>query len=415
MSDERVEAPEPRQDSIFAARLRYWLLSGVLIGASVGVLAVLVLSQTRWGHERVLGFTLRTVSEQLDGTLRIERLSGNLLSGARLYGVSLLGPDDDLFLRADSAFVAYNLRTITGDEIVIDRLVLFDAEVHLRRLPGDSLWNYERIFGDTVPSPEPIGEPRRPLILREASVLRSVVLLEMPWEPDPDLDPAGQRAEVAAVLADTAQVVVREVPGGYLRTMRVGVVDADLANLVSAPDEIGGTSVSVTAFSGAVALFREPFEVRRLEANLSFRDALLRFRVPVLWLSASRLEAQGRLEFGDLSGTRFDVTVRADTLDFADLRPAYPPLPAEGGGALELVVETRPEGTLYLARDLRLTAPGTRLRGSFGMIAGDALRFVETDLVADPLRMATIEAMLPVELPVVGLQIGGVEVRQPAS
>jgi hypothetical protein len=417
VTEGRVELSVPRGDSVFAARLRFWLLTGFLAGASLGVLGVLVVTQTRWGHEQVLGFTLRAASEQLDGTLTIDRLSGNLLTGARLYGISLRGPDDDLFLRADSAYVEYNLRTIAGDEIVLDRLVLFDAEVYLRQLPGDTLWNYDRIFGDTIPRPEleEPAEPRRPLIVRAASLSNGIIQVEMPWEPDPEETPAEQRREVAAALADTSQIIVREVPGGYLRTMRFSEVTADLANVVSAPDEIGGTSLQVAGFSGVVGIFREPFLVQQLEGDLSYRDALLRFRVPSLRLPGSQVAAHGRIEFGDEEGPRLDITVRGEQVAFADLRPIHPPLPEEGGGSLDLVIETRPEGTLYLARNLDVSAPGTRLRGSFGLIVNDAFRFVEVDLAADPLRVATIERILPIEFPVEGLHIGGVTIRQPAT
>jgi hypothetical protein len=105
----------PARDSIFAARFRFWLLSGLLGGLVVGFVAIYLVTQTRWGHEQVLGITLRTVSQQLDGTLEIRRLDGNLLTGARLYGLSLRGPDDEPFVIADSAFVEYSFRSLGGD------------------------------------------------------------------------------------------------------------------------------------------------------------------------------------------------------------------------------------------------------------------------------------------------------------
>jgi hypothetical protein len=408
---------EARSPGIFAARSRFWLLTGALIGFSAALLVVLVLTQTRWGHEQVLGFTLRAASQQLDGTLEIGRLEGNLLTGARLYGVSLRGPGDEPFLRADSAYVEYSLRTIAADEIVFDRIVLFDAEVVLRQMPGDTLWNFDRIFGDTVPRPEPLepAPPRRPLVVRSASVVGTTIVVEMPWEPDPESTPAEQQREVRTALADTSQIIVREAPGGYLRTMRFLDVTADIAQLVSAPDELGGTYLSLERFRGDAQIFRRPLRIEHLEGALSYQNALLRFRIPMAVLPASRLAAEGRIELGQEDGPRLDITLRGDTVAFADLQPFYDRLPDEGGGSLVLVIETRPDGTLYLARDVDVSAPGTRLRGSFGLILNDAVRFVEVDLVADPLRVTTIEQMLPVELPVVGLHIGGVEIRQPAS
>ena len=45
------------------------------------------------------------------------------------------------------------------------------------------------------------------------------------------------------------------------------------------------------------------------------------------------------------------------------------------------------------------------------MILGDTLRFVDVDLTADPVRVSTIEKMLPEGLPVRGLVLGGVDIR----
>jgi len=410
VSDEPIAA-----DSIFAARLRFWLVTGLLIGVGIAVVALYAVTQTRWGHQQVLGFTLRAAAQQLDGTLEIRRLEGNLLTGARIYGLSLRGPDDEPFVVADSAYVQYSLRSLTGEEIVIDRIVLYDADVVLRRMPGDTLWNFDRIFGDTIPPLEP-GAPRRPMVIRSAGVVRGTVTVDLPWEPDPDLTPAARAREIEIALSGRGASVVREAPGGYLRTMRMDDLDAELSSIVTAPDEIGGTSLSVDRMAGLLRLFREPFDVRMLQGSLALRDGLLRFRAPTIELPNSRLSAYGRIDLTDPEGMRLDVTATGEEIAFADLRPIYDRLPESGGGSLVLVVETRPDRSLLvLARDLDVSAPGTRLAGRFGLLLGDDLRFVEVDLAADPLRVETIEAMLPTDLPVSGLWIGAVEIRQPTS
>jgi hypothetical protein len=388
-------------------------LAGILIGAAIASLLVLLLTQTRWGHEQVLGFTLRAASERLEGTLEIQRLDGNLLAGARLYGVALRGLDGEPFLLADSAFVEYSLRSVAGDELVLDNLIFYDPQIFLRQLPGDTLWNYQKIFADTTAPAEP--GTRSPIVLRAASLVGARILVEMAWEPDEELSPVEQRTEIAEALADTSRILVREVPGGYLRTMRFTDVDADLARIVSAPDELGGISLRVERFSGDVQIFRQPVRVQQAEMDLAFRDSQLEFRASEIVLPASRLAAFGAVVLGEANGPRLDITVQGDTVALRDLQWLYPRLPDEGGGSLVLLIESRPEGTLYLARDLRLSAPGTRLEGSFGVILNDAVRFVDVNLQADPLRVSTVEQMLPTELPVIGLRIGGLEIRQPAS
>jgi hypothetical protein len=397
--------------SVFDARLRYWLLTGALIGVSLGALGVLSLTQTDWGRARVLAFTLEFASERLNGTLEVGRLEGNLLRGARLYDVTLRGPDGRALVTADSAYVQYSLRSAAGDEIVLDRVHLYDAEIWLFQLPGDTLWNFDRIFSDTLPG-EPGATPRLPIVVRLANLVRTRAVIEMPWEPDPALPAAQREQEIAEALDDGSRMMVREVPGGFLRRYLLSDVNAELLRLVSAPDELGGTSVRIERFAGDIQIFREPMHVQRLTGDLRLLQSVLEFRAPEIRLPDSRLAASGVIDFGGEEGTRLAVTLQGEQVAFADLQWLYPPLPDEGGGTLELTIESRPDGTLYLARNLDVTAPGTHLVGSFGVIVNDALHFVDVDLRADPLRVATIEAMLPAELPVVGLQIGGVEIRQ---
>jgi hypothetical protein len=403
-----------RTSSIFAARLRYWLLTGLLIGLSLGALVILVLTQTDRGRARVLEFTLEYAAERLNGTLEVGRLEGNLLTGARLYGVTLRGPEGLPFLVADSAFVEYSLRTIAGDEIVLDRVDLYHADIHLVQLPGDTLWNFDRIFSDTLPG-RPEATPRLPIVVRRGLLHESNAVIEMAWEPDPELTPVEREREIAEALADTSRILVRQVPEGYLRRYVLDDVDAELLRLVSAPDERGGTSARIERFLGRIQIFREPLIVHQLTADLRLLESVLEFNAPEILLPDSRLTGSGAIDFGVEDGLRLDITLQGQAVAFTDLQWLYPLLPDDGGGSLQLVIETRPDGTLYLARDLDVQAPGTHLVGSFGLILNDAVEFVDVDLRADPLRVGTIEAMLPTELPVVGLRIGGVEIRQAPS
>jgi hypothetical protein len=66
---------------------------------------------------------------------------------------------------------------------------------------------------------------------------------------------------------------------------------------------------------------------------------------------------------------------------------------------------------MFLAHDADVRAPGTHVVGSFGMQVGDTLRFMDVDLKAEPVRVSTIERMLPEGLPVRGLTLGGAEIR----
>lgn len=406
------EPDGPERDSRTGLRIREWLVGGLVAGIAVATLFIIALTQTDPGRERVLALALDATSGGLNGELVVERLDGNLLTGAKLYAIRLAGEDGEPLLLADSALVNYRLPTLIRGDVFLERLVLYDPELYLRRLPGDTLWNYERIF--LSGEDEQPGEPGRAFLFEEMRVIDGRVVLRTAWEPGEELVGAEREQSIAEALADTSRLRVERVPGGLLRTIRIGLDDARLSSSVYAPAERGGSLFHFDRLSGTLRLWREPFEVEYLEGELAFEEGRIEFRVPRGILPESRFSAFGVIELADEEAgeeaNRYDISVVGEQLAFADLQALYPRLPQDGHARLRFTMETRPEGTLFLVRQLRLEAPGTRIIGDFGMVAGDTIRFVNTDLEAPTLRVPTIEAMLPAELPIEGLRIGEAEI-----
>ena len=107
----------------------------------------------------------------------------------------------------------------------------------------------------------------------------------------------------------------------------------------------------------------------------------------------------------------YDVALASDSMSLADFRWLYDRFPRDMGGAMRLLIETRPGGIMIDTRDARLSAPGTRIAGDFGIVLGDTVRFVDVNLKMQPLRTSLIEQMMPTGLPVRGLVLGGVTIR----
>lgn len=385
-----------------------WLLGGLLAVLLVGGGAVGYLTQTTGGRERVLKLTLDQLGGGIRGRLLVERVDGNLLTGAKLYGVSLRDETGEPFVVADSAYLDYDLRTLTTPRIHIEEAVLYGPEIHVYQLPGDTLWNYQKLF----PPGEKPG-PQRYTLIDRAWVIAADVRVRLPWEPV-DTAPRARRREIAEALADTSPVMVQRVGGGYLRTIDLHRVSGALSGVRFAPGSEAGSYFGIDSLFGTVRFFRTPFRVERLKGELQLVEDRVEFRAPLIELPDSRLSAVGLIRLGERGeDPRYDVTFRSDTVALRDLRWLYPRFPRDATGRLSLLVETRDEGTLFRASDLRLRAPGTRLTGEFGMIAGDTLRFVDVNLRADPLDVAVLEQMLPDSLPVRGLRIGSVEIRGP--
>ncbi|CAN5871966.1 hypothetical protein BH20GEM3_BH20GEM3_08220 [soil metagenome] len=384
-----------------------WWLIGLAVAAGLAAGIVVVLARTAWGQERVLDQTIRFAGRQLQGTLAIERISGNLLTGAQIYNVSLHGFDGEPLLVADSGYVDYNLRTLLGNRTVIDYVVLHNPRLRIRRMPGDSLWNFQEILRDTTDR----GPSERTTVLSRIAFRNANVTVISPWEPDGELRGAARRSAIREAVDATVRLMVDSVPGGFVRTSHFRQMDGELVDLVLGPEAGGGTYLRIRRIRGLAYVYRDPVRIRQARGEVAIRDGRTEVRADTVLLPASRLTGYGVVHPGDT--LRYDFVFQADTAASRDFQWLYPNFPERGGGTLRLKFETRPDGTLIHVTDARLSAPGTRVRGNFGVLLGDTVRFFDVGLTAEPLDVRTVEQMLPTALPVRGLRIGAVEIRNP--
>ncbi|HEX2076209.1 MAG TPA: hypothetical protein VHG08_00820 [Longimicrobium sp.] len=396
-------------------RLVTWGLGGVALGVALLLLLLNVVARTERGHEFVLGRTLAAAGNSLNGgRLIVERIDGNLFEGAKLYGVRLEDRHRRAFLVADSAFLDYRVTNLV--RVHIRKATLYDPEVYVFKLPGDTLWNYEAIFADTTARDSAQARRQRaPVRIDTLRVTNGLVRLQMPWEPDSALSPAARRRAVAAALSDTSQALVDSVAGGYLQTMNVSGLTGRITGI--RVDRKTGTRVNIDSLRATLQVFRRPSPVSLVQTKVAMLPAYIELDAPQIRLPRSLLSVSGVVRTDSFpawfreGGQMFDLALRSDSLAFRDLQWLYPRFPAEMRGRLSLRVEHRPGGLMVLLRDGDITAPGTHIVGSFGAIVGDTLRFVDVDLTAEPVRVGTIERMLPEGLPVRGLVLGGVEIR----
>ncbi|HSH46516.1 MAG TPA: hypothetical protein VK966_11800, partial [Longimicrobiales bacterium] len=383
--------------------LRYALLGAAAFVALI-VLAFIILTRTDFGVERAGQFAVERLRSSVHGELRVGGVtSRGLLSGVTIHDVTIEDPEGRLFLAADSARLAYRIRTLLGGDIAFDRLTLYTPTVNLERLPGQEEWNFERIFpGDTTTVPDTL--PDEDLVLIEdVTVMDGTVVLRLPWDPEPPVEPE-----------DTARLILEDVPGGVARVMRFEAVNGRMPRIVwDAPGD-DPKLFQIAELSTRAYIWDTPADIRQLQGTMAWQDSVLLFETPSVRLPDSELSAVGELVLGEEE--RFDIEARGDDVAFADFQWLYPALPDDGGGALTFRMQTQGDGrTLWLVQDARLRTGGTELAGSFGVITGDTLYFTNVSLRASPLDLELLEAVIPGDLPLEGLLIGTVEVEGPVS
>lgn len=400
-------------------RLLTWGLGGVALGVLLVLLLLNVVARTDRGREFVLQRTLDALGPNVrGGKLLIERIDGNLFEGAKVYGLRLVDNQGRPFVVADSAFLDYRVTTLLTPRIHIARATLYDPEVYVFKLPGDSLWNYQAIFAN--PAARDPNRPRveRATLLDTIHMVNGLVRIQTPWSPDSTLSPRAQRLAVAEALSDTSLVLIDSVAGGYIRTMNFTRLNGRITRVRFAPGTRTGSRLHVDSLRGTAQIFRDTVRFSQVQAQVALLRAHVELDAPVIALPGSRLSLSGVVRtdsfpewFDARQAPMYDLAFRSDSVAFRDLQWLYPRFPEEARGRLSLRIEHRPEGMMFLGREIDLRARGTHLVGDFGMILGDTLRFVDVDVEAEPVNTATIERMLPEGLPVQGLRLGGVEIR----
>ena len=379
-----------------------YLLLGAVVGIAIVLAIFFVLTRTEYGIEQVRRVAVSQIQQRIAGDLRIGRIDAapGLLGGAILRDVEIVDESDRTFIRADSLRLAYNWRALLGGRIEFDRVDIFGAEVVIERLPGDERWNYARIFDLGEPDPD---SPDRLIQFRRARIVDGLLVIRYPW-----------RAKGQVERGDTARLILREVPGGLVRELRFEDINAVLPRVLwESPVEEGRLFV-VDQLSTRGFVWEDPFEVRELSGSVTQRDSLVSFDVDRVRLPASTASGLGHIVIGE-DRVGLDISIDGDDVSSADLQWLYPPLPDDGTGRFDFRIQSVPGGTLWLARDAYVSAPGTELAGSFGIVTGDTLYFTEVDLRASPLNLALLEELLPVDLPIDGLLVGTVEVEGPIS
>lgn len=402
-----------------AVRMLTWGLGGVAVGVLIVLLLLNIVARTQRGHDFVLTRTLAALGKNVQGDLAIERIDGNLFEGAKLYGLRLTDKQGRAFLVADSAFLDYRVTTLLTPRIHITRATLYDPEVYVFKLPGDSLWNYQAIFARGTPRDTTRPQVERATRVDTLRMINGTVRLQTPWAPDSTLPARQRRALIADALSDTSLALIDSVPGGgYIRTMNFTRLNGRLTRVRFAPGTRAGSRIHLDSLRGTAQIFRDTVQIRQLQAQVALLRGHVELDVPVIALPGSRLALFGVVRtdsfptwFDRDKAPMYDLSFTTDSVAFRDLQWLYPRFPAEARGKLSLRIEHRPEGLMFLGRELDLRARGTHLVGDFGMILGDTLRFVDVDVEAEPISTATLERMLPQGLSVQGLVLGGVQIQ----
>ncbi|MGH7506343.1 MAG: hypothetical protein ACRELX_11860, partial [Longimicrobiales bacterium] len=264
-------------------RIAAYVLGGIVLGLLLALGMIQLLSRTGFGQERVRRFALDWLRGQVHGEVRIGRLGGpGLLSGVTIHDFAIIDSSGRTFVEVDSAHIAYDWKTLLGGSIVIDNATFYSPEVAIEKLPGDTLWNYERIFPDTTPG-ESSG-PGRLIMVDDAHLVDATVYLRRPWQPDDPVEPD-----------DTARIILEDVASGRVTVMRFDIAEAELPRVLWESPLEEGRMFQVAALRGSGYIWQDPLVIEALHGTVTQVDSVVSFDIPRLELPATRASAVGRV------------------------------------------------------------------------------------------------------------------------
>ncbi|HEX6966096.1 MAG TPA: translocation/assembly module TamB domain-containing protein [Gemmatimonadaceae bacterium] len=370
-----------------------------IVGSALGVLivlaaiAILVISRTDFGRERVRRLAVREVNKLIAGQAHIGKISGNLLTGATLSDVTITDSAGQPFISVDTVKARYGLRPFLSQQIILTSLTLVDPVVVLDK-PPDGTWNWDRIlFPPKPPHPPTLGWGSW-LKLHDVTLVHGTVIARSPWHPPEKLAGAARDSAIHAALSGETRLRVAPALGGYQKVMRFDSLDAHFPYIRLADPDSTIKVVQADRLSTAAEPFRPPV--------MRVTDLVGTFRIDKdsLWWH------DGRVTFPDSKATITGVYMlvsgdyrlagHADPIALADLRWIDPRLPSHGSGATNFTVVTHGDtNSVYAASGAHFTIDSSTIAGDVRVSMDDTTRFSDTRLRFADIDSRLIEQLAP--------------------
>jgi translocation and assembly module TamB len=384
-------------------RRRVFVAFAAIVGFMIVLLAggIYLLTRSEWGKAKGVEFALGIVNRAIQGTLYVGRVSGSIFTGLDIDTLEIRDRNDSLFVAAAHVSLAYDPRDL------LDRRILL-RNVRFGRLTANlfedsvGMFNFRRIFPSGPPGP--VQETPRQgwgqfIKIEDVIVDQAAITLTTRWAADSNLTRSVRDSITTFNLQRTDKVFWRG-PGSIYETRRWtnGHIELDSARLDDR--QPGGRKFAIRNL--AIDESDPPFRFRNVRGNVRILGDSIWAEVAHFELPGSAGNMVGKVWWGGGTPTRFDLSIRADTVSLDDIAWVYPTLPASGGGKMNLRIQSQPDPRVidYVLSDMDVRTTESRLRGdmTFG-IGGPVMILKDVDLTAQPLDFALIERLAGEPLP----------------
>jgi translocation and assembly module TamB len=360
----------------------------------VGILAVLTLTNTDWGRERIRAYAEGWLNHAAHGQVRIGRLSGNMLHGVMIHNFSIRDSTGGAFVAVDSMIADYSVLSLARKHVWIRNAIVYRPVIVLDK-PTDGVWNWRRIFPrDTTPKPPSQQQGWGDWIrFTNSQVINGSLVVRSAWHPSENLTPAGRDSAVREVMSGDSRLMVERVPGGFQKIIRLDSLTASFPLFRLAEPGFETRLAQVASLSMVAYPFRPPGAVvTNLMGSFPFTDDSVWWHGIQARLPQTRIGGDGSYVFdtGDLT-----LTAHAEPFVFADMRWMYPRLPSNGRGKADVSVVWRGATNDYAARNADLTVGEAHITGSIGITQTDSVALHDTNLRFTGVDTRLLEQLIP--------------------
>jgi len=374
----------------------------IMVGMIViGVGAIATLTQSEWGTAKLVEYFLGRVNKGIQGTMYVGRVSGSIFTGMTIDTLEIRDKNDSVFVAAANVQMQYDPRDL------LDKRILF-RNVRFGRLMANifedsvGMLNFRRIFPSGPPGPAQ-EVPRQAfgqfIKVEDVIIDSAQITVTTRWAPDKSLSARLQDSITTFNLQRTDKVIWRG-PGSIYETKRWlhGHIELDSARLDDRQE--GGRKFAIRTLS--IDESDPPFQFRNARGLVRIQGDSIWAEVPQFALPGSKGSMVGKVWWGGDAPTRFDLSIRADTVEMEDIAWVYPTLPNTGGGKMNLRILSQRDPRIvdYILTDIDVRTTDSRLRGDMTFGVGAPVTILkDVDLSAQPLDFRLIEQLAGEPLP----------------
>lgn len=375
-------------------RLVAYVSAGILLGGgAVALGTVAMLTRTQWGRDHVRTYVENLLNEKIQGKVHIGRVSGSLFTDIVVDSFSLYDLEDSLFIATGRVSVRFDPRDLIDRRILVSQVVVEHPNV---RIAEDSTgtWNYRKVFPPGPPGPKRTTRGYGDYIIVRDAELRDLSFdLIQRWRPPDSLRGVRRDSAITYALNRKDKIVrpsgsnyvqTRTWRNGFLRVPFARIADPDTADRFFVIDELDADE------------FDPPFNFRNGRATVRLLSDSTWLDVSHIELPGSVARGGGKVVRGNGRPTRYDITIRSDSMAMADIAWIYPTLPKTGSGSMTLAIRSQPDPRIidYVISDMDVRSMQSRLRGGMTFSVGaEVLAVSDVNVTMAPMDWVLIEQL----------------------